>query len=477
LSKEIVWSEYQKAIFKDVQSGIGHTLIEARAGSAKTSSLLESLKYIPANKKTLVVAFNKKIAVELQEKAPGYSNLEICTLHSFGYRMIRQALGKVNLDTEKTFKIIKKILEPLKSSPKDKDDYETIFEMKKCVSLCKGLIVDAPSKIDDLMDEFDCSIGSLTREKFIQTVIQVLGECKNKKDTVDFDDMIWLAFVLNIPIDKYDMVAIDEVQDLNPCQFYLALAACKKDGRIFAFGDTKQVLYSWRGSDINGLDGLQKRLCAKILPLPISYRCPKKVIFEAQKFVPDITYAPGAKDGNIVNILEKEIISFIRPHDFVLSRTNAPLVKLCFQLWKHKIPASIKGKDLGPALLGLITQSKKKNVKSFIVWLNDWANEEILRLKKKNRKPNTIIDRVECLTFLAEGKEKITDLVDTIKSLFENKDGEGVVGLGTVHFYKGAEANRVFFLTKTMTFGDGQEEKNIQYVAITRAKDTLFYVR
>jgi superfamily I DNA/RNA helicase len=220
LSK-LVYSEYQKAIFQDVKDGLGHTIIEARAGSGKTSTLLEALKYISPDKKILVVAFNKKIAVELQERAPSYANLEICTLHSFGYRLIRQSLGKVKLDTEKAFKIIKKLLEPLKGNPKDKDDYETIFEMKKCVSLCKGLIVDTPAKIDDLMDEFDITQGSLSREDFIQNVIIALGECKKKKDTIDYDDMIYFPFVLNLPVDKYDCVLIDEVQDLNPAQVYL----------------------------------------------------------------------------------------------------------------------------------------------------------------------------------------------------------------------------------------------------------------
>lgn len=477
MNKEIVWSEYQKAIFEEVKNGNSNLLLEARAGAAKTSTILEALKYIPSHKKTLVVAFNKKVALELEERSPGYSNISVSTLHSFGFKAIRQAFGKVKLDKDKSFKIIQKLMISHKANPKDKDDYETIYELKKCLDLSKSLIIDDPIKLDDLMDEFDISLGSLSREKFIQTVIIALGECKKNKDVVDFADMVWMPFVLNLPIEKFDEVLIDETQDLTPAQLYLAFSASHKNGRIICAGDTNQVLYAWAGADINGLGGLEKRLNAKIFPLPISYRCPKKVIFEAQKFVPDITYAPGAKDGNVVNIFEKEIILFVRPNDFVLSRTNAPLVKLCFQLWKHKIPASIKGKDLGPALLGLIAQSKKKTVKAFLAWLETWANEEINRLKKKNRNANSILDRVECLSYLSINKIKISDLIDTIKSLFENKDGGGVVNLGTIHWSKGMETNRVFLLMKTLTFGNGQEEKNCEYVALTRAKETLFYVR
>jgi DNA helicase-2/ATP-dependent DNA helicase PcrA len=472
LSK-LVYSEYQKAIFQDVKDGLGHTIIEARAGSGKTSTLLEALKYISPDKKILVVAFNKKIAVELQERAPSYANLEICTLHSFGYRLIRQSLGKVKLDTEKAFKIIKKLLEPLKGNPKDKDDYETIFEMKKCVSLCKGLIVDTPAKIDDLMDEFDITQGSLSREDFIQNVIIALGECKKKKDTIDYDDMIYFPFVLNLPVDKYDCVLIDEVQDLNPAQVYLGIAACKKDGRITAFGDNFQVLYKFRGADLDAISNLQERLKAKILYLPISYRCGKSIVFRAQKMVPDIKYAPHAKDGQIIHITEGKLSELVKPGDFVVSRTNAPLIRICFNLWKKKIPANLKGKDLGPALNGLVKQSKKKTVKAFLAWLDSWGQQEIARLKKKNRDARTVIDKIECLNVLAEGKVTVDELVDTIKSLFENKTTDNIVSLYTIHGAKGLEAKRVFFLSYTMTFGHGKEELNAEYVAVTRAKDEL----
>lgn len=472
----LVYSEYQKAIFKDVREGLGHTIVEARAGSGKTSTLLEALKYISPDKKILVVAFNKKIAVELQERAPSYANLEICTLHSFGYRLIRQSLGKVKLDTEKAFKIIKKLLEPLKASPKDKDDYETIFEMKKCVSLCKGLIIDTPAKIDELMDEFDISQGSLSREDFIQTVIIALGECKKKKDTIDYDDMIYFPFVLNLPVEKYDRVLIDEVQDLNPAQIYLGLTACKKDGRIISFGDNFQVLYKFRGADLDAISNLQERLKAKILYLPISYRCGKNIVFRAQKMVPDIKYAPNAKDGKIIQITESKLPDMIQPGDFVVSRTNAPLISICFSLWRKKIPAILKGKDLGPILNGVIKQSKKKTIKSFLVWLDAWGTQEAARLKAKNRSTRTLADKIECLNVLAEGLQTVDELTDTIKSLFENKTTDNIVSLYTIHGAKGLEAKRVFFLAYTLTFGQNKEELNAEYVAVTRAKDELYLV-
>lgn len=475
MSSKIIWSEYQKNIFKEVADGTSNLIVEAKAGSAKTSSLLESLKYIQPDKKILVVAFNKKIALELQERAPEYANLDISTLHSFGYKMIRKAFGKVKLDTEKSFKIIKEFLEPYKSNKKAKDDYETIYEMRRCVSLCKSLIADTPDQIDEVLDNFGISNGSLDRETFIKVVIAVLGECKKRIETIDYDDMIYVCFALNLPIDKYDRVLIDEVQDLTAVQIYIATNACKKDGKIMAYGDHFQVLYAWNGADLDIIPKLQKKLNAKTLSLPISYRCAKNIVCEAQKIVPEIKFAPNAKDGKINYITDKELMYLVKPGDFVLSRTNAPLISICFDLWRNKIPASIKGKDIGSSLTALIKQSNKKTIKSLMVWLNNWVKEECERLKTKNRSISSVMDRYECLCVLAEGKENIQELFDTMKTLFENKE-DGVVHLSTVHGAKGLESNRVFFLKNTMVFGNDKQEKNIEYVAITRAKDELFII-
>src|ERR1035437_1007932 len=77
-----LWSAYQKAIFKDIASGTGNTIVIARAGSSKTTVLIEGSRYIPKGKKSLFVAFNRHIALELRERLGSY--IESSTLHSLG---------------------------------------------------------------------------------------------------------------------------------------------------------------------------------------------------------------------------------------------------------------------------------------------------------------------------------------------------------------------------------------------------------
>ena len=77
------WSKYQEAIFADVKSGDGHTIIQARAGTGKTSTIVEALKHMPHGNRATLVAFNKAIARELGERCPAGSRCQ--TLHSLGF--------------------------------------------------------------------------------------------------------------------------------------------------------------------------------------------------------------------------------------------------------------------------------------------------------------------------------------------------------------------------------------------------------
>ena len=65
---DFVPSEYQEKFFDRVEHGVGNALIKARAGAAKTTTAVASMKLIPKTEKCLFIAFNKSIAEHLNEK-------------------------------------------------------------------------------------------------------------------------------------------------------------------------------------------------------------------------------------------------------------------------------------------------------------------------------------------------------------------------------------------------------------------------
>lgn len=469
------WSIYQKAMFKDIAIGKGHTIVDAYAGAAKTSSVIESFKYVPKGKKILGLAFNKIIQEELRSRSPSYA--EILTFHSLGFRAIKQRFGQVQLDENKTIEIVQSLI--------GKSDFDLATNICDTVAFCKYGLLDTAKKIDYIIDQFAIDTCEMERDEFIKLVIKTLGLCKSKTDTIDFNDMCYFPFVYNLFLGKYDYVYVDEVQDLNKSQLVMAKMACKADGRIIAVGDQNQALYSWRLSDTSIVEDLKSQSNAKTLSLPISYRCPKKVIDLAKFWVPDITCPETAIQGEIKDIHLNELYETANPGCFILSRTNAPLIKICMSFIKLGIKANIRGRDVGKQLSYLIKKSKKKTIDSFLTWLKTWRNEEVQKLVDKNINTENIMDRYECLVNLCDECKTLEDVIQKTKDLFNDTDENNVVILSTVHRAKGLERDNVFVLKWTFRgwldesaydLEKPNEEMNIAYVAATRTKKHLFIV-
>lgn len=478
MSEKLIWSQFQKKIFYDIQKGIGHTIVEARAGSAKTTSIVESFKYLPRGKKTIALAFNKKIQKELESRSPSY--VECFTFHSLGLRAIKQRFKTVELDDWKVFNIAKEF--------KECDGHsDLIFSICDTVAFCKYGLIDSPKEIDTLISRFGIDLCEMDRKDFIRIVIQTLGKDKAMTTKIDYNDMCWFPFVHDLALGQYDFVFVDERQDLNKSQMVMAMKVCKKpDGRVIVVGDKKQELYSWRLSDSSIVDTLMEQDTTKILTLPISYRCPKQIIELVKPWVPDIVCPDTAKEGTIEELSLNKLYSTAKPGCFILSRTNAPLIKICMSFIRNGVKANIRGRDVGKQLLALIRKSKKKQTKAFLNWLSSWKDEELEKLKAKGINAESLLDRYECLVNLCDEFESLDEVKTKIEELFDDSDEGNIVILSTVHRAKGLERENVFLLRWTFRGWfdtimpgmeeDGNEELNVAYVACTRTKNHLYLV-
>src|SRR6266704_2075859 len=97
-------SQYQKDIFKFIGTGKGHGIVDAVAGSGKTSTLLHALFMIKGGE-VIYLAFNKTIADELKSKVP--NNVQARTFHSLCYKTVMEALGIRTVETNKLWNIQK----------------------------------------------------------------------------------------------------------------------------------------------------------------------------------------------------------------------------------------------------------------------------------------------------------------------------------------------------------------------------------
>lgn len=494
---EFVPSKYQQGIFDFIQHGNGNAVINALAGSGKTSTIVNAVKLIPSTCNALFIAFNKEIVKELEKKLEGVKNVQVKTLHSLGFLMIQRNLGtNIEIDEYKYRTFIKKNIKQLSSADFDKMTTKLIQQYTdNVIQLCDlGRYNLAQCEKDLLQVSARHDIPIIDDE--CNAVLNVLKWGKENTTSIDFTDMVWLPYELTLnPIGlQYDYIFIDECQDLNAAQRELFLRCFRRGTRFIAVGDKKQAIYSFAGADAKSFAKLQSLPNTTTLPLPISYRCPKKVVNLANQFVDTMECREGAPDGEIVHNVS---IKDIHDGDMVLCRTKMPLIKLYMRYLRMGVKSHVRGQDIGLNLLRMVDKTEQimLNVSlqkdGVFARLYDDLFEERNRLMIKRGMDledatlsNQIMnkyDSIKALEILAEGLTSARDLHDRIENVFaESADG---VCLSTIHKAKGLEANNVYILCKTLMPSrlatqdwEKEQEQNLMYVAYTRAKYKLGFV-
>lgn len=252
-------------------------------------------------------------------------------------------------------------------------------------------------------------------------------------------------------------------------------------GRIVIVGDDRQGIYGFRGASVNALDLLKAKLQADEMPLTVTRRCPRAVVALAAQIVPDFTAHPDAPEGTVDTLEESKIVSAVKPGDFILSRTNAPLVGLCLKLVANDIPARVRGRNIGEGLIALIEKAKAATLSDVSKYLDKWEAKQMKRCadlpeEKAEKLSADVQDKRQALDMLIGATETVSELISKIDAMFSDKAEVKAVMLSTVHKSKGLEADRVFLLESTFKASKGIEDDNIRYVALTRARSHLTLV-
>ena len=462
--------KFQKAVIDDcAQSNGGHFVVRARAGSGKTSTILNAIERVPRGLSVLVCAFNSKIKTELARKVEQRGLFsDVQTLHSYGFRQC----GRMQIDHGK----LRRHSEPvLVGAPS-----EYAQAVRKAVSLAKAKLCVERGEVIDLIASHALDVSPNDESRFAEDVLTIMRACYTDKECLDFDDQIWLPVMRKSRTWQYDRVFIDETQDLNLAQIRLAMMACRPGGRIVAVGDNRQAIYAFRGADSRAMARVLDELNGYTLPLSVSYRCGKAIIREAQRWVADIEWAPNAAAGLVGNCDEKQMVREASQGDFVVSRKNAPLVKTCLQFMREGRPAFVLGQDVSAELSSLVIQSKARTVTKLLDWVDNWEQKQVKKAQAKNQDADIqrIADAAECIRVLSENEETVDDVRAKLRTLFDDCDHDSKrITLMSTHKAKGLEADRVWMLRDTYLQRQGDEEENLAYVATTRAISELWHVR
>lgn len=473
------WSEYQLALFGDAAIGKGNRIVRAVAGSGKTTTGVEMVKRMSGSH--IFLAFNKAIATELSGRGVNGR-----TFHSVCFNVVTKAKGIREVVTDKTRRIM-----DAKLCGDDVTNYGNF--MNRLVGLAKNagvgcLVPDTEQVWMDLCDhhdlEPDTEFGEIGRG--IQLAQEVL-QWSHSSSYLDFDDLLYYAVKDGLVLPKFDNVLVDEAQDTNAIQRAIIRKLMKDGARLFAVGDEAQAIYGFRGADSDSMRLIQQEFDCTEMPLTVTYRCPMKVVEHARQWVSHIEAAPGAPDGEVIDAGTDWKVEHFVANDMVVCRTTAPVIALAYKLLKARIPARVIGREIGAGLKSLIKKMNARTLEQLETKLTAWAEREAekARAKKQEAKVEAINDKAEAIKCLMEGLEEgkrtISELYVVIDTLFSDRDN--VVVLCTVHKSKGLEADRVFWLNSSMCPAPWarqewqvQQERNLCYVATTRAKKALFLI-
>jgi hypothetical protein len=197
---------------------------------------------------------------------------------------------------------------------------------------------------------------------------------------------------------------------------------------------------------------------------------------------------PSAPLGSVQHLTSYEP-SLFHPPCIILCRMTSPLVSFAYDLLRRHVPCTVKGKDIGAGLVAVVRKQKAVDLKDLKDKLGLWHQDELRRAEGARKSPERIEDQYSCLCAIIErvGEGHTSTpatVIAALESLFSDTNDGTKVLLSTIHRAKGLEYPNVFILDRSRTLPSKyaltreakEQEKNLWYVAVTRAKENLYYI-
>ena len=486
---ERVPSDFQEAIYSAVRETSDHILIEGVAGCGKTTTIIEATQF--CSEPVMFLAFAKANADDVKGKILVG---EAKTLNSLGNKMWWMNCRGARMDPEKLDKICHTIM-----SPEQQRKYGYLTRRIIQQAKYSGVGLDARPEaqhFEHFITGGDWDVDDSEVSQVAELVCKVFITSVSDISTYDYDDQIYGPIFHRWNFPNFGTTLVDETQDLNRIQHLFVECLVQAGTRLIAVGDRNQAIYAFRGALSNSMDEIKAQFKMLELPLSVCYRCPTSVIAEAQKYVPHILARPGAPVGSVVDyrawkaegkhLSEQEVEEQINDPELfqddwlIVCRNNAPLFSCIMRHVRARRPCRVKSNVLD-GMASFIKKFRTDSPQVLLMKVGAWLDKERLAAEAKGLtwKIAALEDKATTLNFLAEGFQTVSQMLDLLRTLQEGRVGPI---FSTIHRAKGLEAEHVYFLRPDLVPGWWikekealQQEYNLRYVAITRAKASLTY--
>ena len=514
-------NEMQK---KAVESSSDKILVIAGAGSGKTHLLIERLAKLvnddgvdPTN--ILVLTFTNAAAREMteryQKRCGGKKTPKFGTFHAFCYSLIVK-----DVDIRRALRY---------SAPPSLASPEDIKRIKSTAKVICG------TKLSDAKLENSSRLKA--NEKFEYDVFwKQYDKLLRQENLITFDIMcgeVSGLFIDDDPLthkykEQYKYVFQDEAQDSAPMNMDFVFSFY--NSKLFAVGDFRQALYSFRGADSSIIKGLADNPEWETIVLSQNYRSTKQIVDYANSIH---NYGASALNIDMKSDKDGEPIHFKPDFDYekaddllsiaadktdkntvaVLCRTNAEVADIREMMTQYGIPYITDSKNKTTIELLRCSIDSEYCVKyladnlsntEYMRYLKTIASEELseeqfinlfgknfpymlpkimkLRsiLSKNDTVPAIFLELIKYLKIKVDVSIGLdcANVVELVYTLIDKLDTQCESGIyvGTIHSSKGLEYDVVHVIGvngKSFPVNKNEDQQNCYYVACTRAKSKL----
>ena len=483
-------------------------------GTGKTQTLLDKvIEYKNAGtplERIGYFAFTRKAAYEARDRFleafPHLTKKDIKhfrTLHSFAFRHL--GLQEENVMQEEHYKTIgEECGLRIKYATYETNEFNGIFTSN---SEYLSLINLASVRNISVLDQLDRNehLGKIERDK-IQVVAKHIEDYKNTYKLIDYNDML-NRFIdqIQLPdakVPKFDVIFIDEAQDLSLLQWKMITALRPHTKDIYIAGDDDQAIFGWAGADVDSFINFD----AVEIPLKQSRRVPKIVHQRALLRLDNIRSGrlekpwntPTAEEGTLQIFFSIDHINLSKGDWYILARTNDLLKPILKDLRRRGVYFETReGRSMSESLYrDILNWEKWKKGKELstieVQRLLERFNKKLKETEDKLFKLNDLKKEYE-LNSQLQWYDAFTEVTPNTKTYIRTmrSNGEDLrlkprVKVLTLHSSKGGEATNVIILQNqtrntikgaTKTIMKQDEEQRVWYVGLTRCSKNLFLIR
>jgi DNA helicase-2/ATP-dependent DNA helicase PcrA len=482
------------------------TIVLGPPGTGKTTTLLNKVDdYLKQTDPDKVgyFAFTQKAAYEARDRAVKKFNLTeddlpyFRTLHSLAFR--RLGIKKEDVMQRRHYQDFgKRIKEEIKYAEYENDHngiFTTDSEYLRVINL---------AKLKEITPEQQYNLQEHNQElelNKLKIIANELERYKREHNLIDFNDMIMQFTKSDAAVPKFDVVFIDEAQDLSKMQWHMAKTIWQNTTDSFIAGDDDQAIFRWAGADVDSFIAQE----GQMLPLQQSYRIPAKVhglamgIINKIKTRIDKTWQPKTHQGSLSRYYDFEEINMSSGDWLVLARTKYMLDNLEEDLYLKGYYYQNKFRKQREHALHLAALDwehlrqgqllKYDQLEKISSYINLWDKQKMKGMVKDSfygidqlkKDYGLKTDDVWYTAFNAAPSRDINYLRKMRKN-GEKLNEAPRITLSTIHGAKGGECENVVLLTdlslNTMkSYEQNPDDENrLFYVGATRTKEHLHII-